>query len=122
MGMLSKAIAVLILIALAVGGTIYWAKFKLIRHEFTTDSASRQFIIGNDVLEIPLNTMRFAAQREKTVLRQADLVLYWADGTGFDDTHSERFLDPAHTGQLIFVTINERALDFDMSQRVAPIY
>lgn len=122
MSIWSKSLIFFALLLMAAGGVVYWAKFRLIEHGFSDDTSTRQFIIANDVLEIPLNLMRFAVQREKTVLQQADLVMHWSDASGFQSANSDKFLDPAHTMELIFLTIGERQLHLAMNDRVVPIY
>ena len=118
----SKIIGLLMLLTVLTVGGVFWLKSRLTQHEFSADTTSKQFIIGNDVLEIPLNMIRFASQREQTVLNQADLVMYWIDGSGFQETNRRIFLTPDGTKDLIFITLGDRTLDYDMSGRLEPIY
>ena len=118
----SKLIGALMLLTVVTAGGVFWLKSRLTEHDFTPDATTKQFIIGNDVLEIPLNTVRFSSQREKSVLNQADLVMYWIDGTGFQEANRRVFLTPEGTKDLIFLTLGDRKMDFDMSGRFQPIY
>ena len=117
-----KIIAFLLLVALGVGATVYWVKTRVGEHGFTTDSETRQFIIGNDVLEIPLNMMRLASQRQQTVLKQADLVMFAGDGSGFSNDNAGAFLRADRVQDLIFITVSERDLHLEMDDRFESIY
>ena len=118
----SKICGLLIVLALGAAGTTYWLKSRLTQHEFTAVTGPQQFILGNDVLDVPLNMTRFASQRTKTVLNQLDLVMYWEDGSGFSEANQKAFLRPNRTPDLIFMTLTERKLHQDMDDRLVPIY
>ena len=118
----SKLFSALMLLAVVTAGGVFWVKSQLTEHDFTSDATRKQFIIGNDVLEVPLNMVRFSNQRDKSVLNHADLVMYWIDGTGFKEANRRLFLTPEGTKDLIFLTLEDRKMDFDMSSRFQPIY
>ena len=108
--------------ALAAAIVLNVFKQHLSSHEFTTDVTRQQFILGNDVLDIPLNLMRFENQRTSDVLNQVDLILTWPEAEGFTDTNSHRFLNPDKVGSLIFLTITRREMPLSMSERLEPVY
>lgn len=118
----SKLIGFFILLAVLIVAGVFWLKSHFTQHDFSSDETSKQFIIGNDVLQIPLNMIRFAVQREQTVLNQVDLAMYWIDGSGFVEANRRVFLTPEGAKDLIFISIGNRTLDFDMSDRLQPIY
>ena len=118
----SKLIGALMLLTVVTAGGVFWLKSRLTEHDFSTNAMTKQFIVGNDVLEVPLNMVRFSNQRDKSVLSRADLVMYWIDGTGFQEANRRIFLTPEGTKDLIFLTLEERKMDFDMSGRFQPIY
>ena len=117
-----KILVFLLLVALGLGGGVYWVKSRIATHGFTEVAETRQFIIGNDVLEIPLNLMRLASQREQTVLKQADLVMFAGDGSGFTNDNAGAFLRPDRAQDLIFITVTQRELHLEMNDRLQPIY
>ena len=110
------------LLTVVTAGGVFWLKSRLTEHDFTADTTTKQFIVGNDVLEVPLNMVRFSTQRDKSVLSQADLVMCWVDGSGFQESNRRIFLTPEGTKDLIFLTLEDRKMDFDMSERFQPIY
>ena len=110
------------MVALGLATGVYWLKSRVEVHGFTEQAETRQFIIGNDVLEIPLNMMRLASQRQQTVLQQADLVMFAGDGSGYSNQNAGAFLRADRVQDLIFVTIAERELDLAMNERLDPIY
>ncbi len=118
----SKIFGLLMLFGVLTVAGVFWLKSRLTTHEFTVDTSTQQFIIGNDVLEIPLNLLRFASQRKKNVLNRADLVMYWVDGTGFLEVNRRTFLTPDGTQDLIFLTLSQRTVNAEMSLRLKPIY
>ena len=117
-----KIAVFLLVVAIGLGGGVYWVKSRIADHGFTEEVETRQFIIGNDVLEIPLNLMRLASQRQQTVLKQADLVMFAGDGTGYSREHAGAFLRPDRAQDLIFITVVERELHLEMNDRLEPIY
>ena len=118
----TKILVFLLLVGLGLAGGVYWVKSRVADHGFTDEIETRQFIIGNDVLEIPLNLMRLASQRQQTVLRQADLVMYAGDGSGFTRENAGAFLRPDRAQDLIFITVAQRELHLEMNDRLQPIY
>lgn len=113
---------VLVIVVLVLAFSLNVVQQRIAAHEFTSDTAPRQFILGNDVLEIPLNHMRFANQRESDVLDQADLVMTWPIGEGFTDANAELFLNPDRIDSLIFLTVNRREMPLSMSERLEAVY
>ena len=110
------------LIAVIVVLGVVWLKGQISRTDFTNDNSTRQFVIGNDVLNIPLNHMRFGQQREKSVLEQADLAMLWPSGDGYGQKHVEAFKETGPDRRLLFITLSKRAMPFDMTGRLEPIY
>jgi hypothetical protein len=118
----AKIVVFFLLVAAGLGAGVYWVKSRVAEHGFTDDPSTRQFIIGNDVLEIPLNLMRLESQRQQTVLKQADLVMFAGDGSGYSNDNAGAFLRADRVQDLIFVTLVEREMHLEMSDRLQPIY
>ena len=110
-----------ILIAISVG-LFWWLKSQIQSSGYTTDPTVRQFVIGNDVIELPLNMVRFKAQRDATVLEQAELLIYWPDGKGYTETNSKAAESDPNNTKPIFITLTKRVSDLDMDGRLEPIY
>ncbi len=112
----------LIAFALVAFGAVAWLKSQISQTGFTTDTALRMVIIGNDVLNIPANFIRFESQRDKPTLEQADLALLWPSGEGYSTENAALFQESGENSQLIFITLSGRKMRFDMTGRLQPIY
>ena len=112
------ALVSIILVATAT----FWLKAQIGGSGFTSDTARKQFVVGNDVLTIPLNLTRFPHQRGDTAQDQIDLVLQWPTGKGYSEDNSSFFLNPLGIEDIVFITLTKRKLQYDMSQRLLPIY
>ena len=89
----------------------------------TADSSIKQIIVGNDVLNIPANVFRFAKQRQATTTKRLDLFYYWPGFLGYSTADHNLFYGPKNsTENLIFSTIENRKMQFDMSARLQPVY
>lgn len=89
----------------------------------TADLSIKQIIVGNDVLNIPANVFRFKKQRQATTSKRIDLFYYWPGFQGYSKTKHNLFYGPdSSTENLIFSTIENRTMQFDMSARLQPVY
>jgi len=89
----------------------------------TSDLSIKQIIVGNDVLNIPANVFRFEKQRQATTSKRLDLFYYWPGFQGYSvATHNLFYGADSSTENLIFSTIENRTMQFDMSARLQPVY
>jgi len=82
----------------------------------------REIIVGNEVLRIPENIIRFSHQRHDGARERVDLYMHWPDLAGYSDHRRGFFNASAETSELIFATIERRNMVQDMSGRIGPIY
>ena len=100
---------------------------RSIGHSLTTGGHSastqmHQVIIGNNLLAIPENTIRFANQRRSGTHHRIDLYALYPQMTGYTAETRAWFNDQAPDRRLVFMSIDERQMSRDMSGRFAPIY
>lgn len=88
----------------------------------TADETPRQIVVGNDVLNIPANLIRFRSQRNAAQAGRVDLFALWPALEGYSETNAEAFTGAEVNEKLIFVTIEPRTMTQDMSGRIGPIY
>ena len=88
----------------------------------TADLSIKQVIVGNDVLNIPANVFRFKKQRQATTSKQIDLFYYWPGFQVYSVATHNLFYGPESSIEnLIFSTIENRTMQFDMSERLLPV-
>jgi hypothetical protein len=88
----------------------------------TEDTTPREIVIGNNVLELPANTIRFDRQRRNGDAERVDLYLHWPDMLGYQPAFLSDFNGAGPEKRLLFLTFEPRATSQDMSGRYGPIY
>ena len=81
-----------------------------------------QFVIGNEVLAVPTNILRFASEKRTKTGERLELRLRWTGLDGAGENVSEMQESPEVDPALIFVVIEPRRMSLDMSGRVEPVY
>lgn len=113
---------VLILVTGAILLLVWMVGAELSRAGHSTDTTLRQIEIGNDVLVIQANHIRFRSQRRNGVADRADLYFYWPQMSGFSELLENEFNTETVNPDIIFVTLEPRRMSKDMSGRIDPIY
>lgn len=116
---LAAAVAALSLM-IAVAGRFLGHTIALGGH--TEDTSLREIVIGNNVLELPSNMIRFGKQRRSGVAERVDLYLHWPDMQGYKAEFIEDFNGLGTEKRIVFATFEPRATSHDMSGRYGPIY
>jgi len=82
-----------------------------------------EIVIGNDVLSVPENMIRFAEQRRSGVTKRLDLYVHWPSRQGYSQSQSQLFneTDPAKT-KIVFFSLRPRETVLEMTDRLEPIY
>ncbi|GGA82872.1 hypothetical protein GCM10011491_07890 [Brucella endophytica] len=88
----------------------------------TDDATMREIVIGNDVLRLPSNMIRFPAQRRDGIANRVDLYLKWPEMAGYSAETRNDFNFATAKRQLLFLSIESRTMSRDMSGRYQPIY
>jgi hypothetical protein len=110
----------IITVALGFAGRYFGHTISLGGH--TEETALHEIVIGNNVLSLPANTIRFRAQRRDGVAQRVDLYLHWPDMQGYQAGFIKDFNGAGETKTLLFLTFEPRATSRDMSGRYGPIY
>jgi hypothetical protein len=116
------AIALLALLSMTI--TILGQRYgyMLLREEETASTAPVTITIGQDVIKLPANVMRFENQRRDGESERVDLYMAWPEMRGFGTQIRHRFEDIRFSDGLIFLEISQSTMSRDMSGRLQPIY
>ena len=98
-----------------IGGTI-----ASVGH--TDDTRSYEIVIGNNVLAVPGNHIRFASQRADGEAHRLDLYVRWPDLAGYSDDVRDDFNRRDGVRRIIFLSLEPRLMSRDMSGRFDPLY
>ena len=118
-------VAISLVLAAAAGLLLAAAHYagSLISHAgHAVDGRMRTVVIGNDVLEVPGNFIRFPAQRRSAETGRLDLYMVWPTMEGYGESLREIFNAPSPSPNIIFATVEPRSMTQDMSGRLSPIY
>jgi hypothetical protein len=88
----------------------------------TDDTSLAEVVIGNAVLSVPRNMIRFEAARVGGVAARLDLYMRWPDLNGYSDAARADFNHAGGTPRIIFLSLSPRMMSRDMSGRYVPIY
>lgn len=106
--------------AISVAGK--WAGRSIAMAGHTDATTPYEVVIGNDVLLVPANMIRFDASRRDGVASRLDLYLRWPQLDGYSDEAREEFNHADGRRNILFLTFEERMMSRDMSGRFDPIY
>lgn len=88
----------------------------------TDDDSAHEVVIGNDVLAVSANYIRYPEQRRNGVAGRLDLYALWPGLQGFSEENRLAFNNADLSKPLIFLSFEPRSLSKDMSGRLEPIY
>lgn len=114
------AALVLLSVAINVGGKWLGRTIALAGH--TDDRTVHEIVIGNNVLAVPANAIRFDKARHDGVASRLDVYLRWPDMEGYTATARDDFNNASASRRILFVSFEQRMMSRDMSGRFAPIY
>jgi len=81
-----------------------------------------EIIVGNEVLYLPSNLIRYSSQRRAGLHHRVELYVHWPSLSGYTDALSAEFNKSSEESNLIFVTLEKRSMAYDMSGRISSIY
>ena len=81
-----------------------------------------EIIIGNDVLNVTANMIRFPYQRLSSSSDRLDLYALWPLMSGYSIDHSDAFNAGKDSEKIIFLSLEKRSMSQDMAGRVERIY
>jgi hypothetical protein len=106
--------------ALTIAGKYYGDRLAMDDH-----TASREpvhIVVGQDVLALPANMIRFQRQRHNGQAEAVSVYLSWPEMDGYTENANSRFSDPSGSQDLIFIEFSQSVMSRDMSGRLGPIY
>ncbi|HEY4193624.1 MAG TPA: hypothetical protein VGM46_13340 [Mesorhizobium sp.] len=89
---------------------------------YTDDGTLREVVIGNNVITIPANAIRFDRARHDGVASRLDLYLRYPALDGYSEAARSDFNGQGAARNIIFLAFEEQMMSRDMSGRFAPIY
>lgn len=113
-------ILALLSVAISVGGKFAGRSIATGGH--TEDGSLREVVIGDDILRVPANMIRFDEARRDGIAQRLDLYVLWPQMEGY--THATRRAFNHVDGQraVIFIAFEDRMMSRDMSGRLELIY
>jgi hypothetical protein len=119
---LTAAIIVLALLTVAISMGGRWLGQRMALGGHSENTAILAVKIGEDLLRLPENTIRFAEQRKAGVTDRIDLYLTWPGLQGYSAERRGDFDNIERPDRLIFLQISQSTMSKDMSGRLEPIY
>jgi hypothetical protein len=87
----------------------------------TESTAIHEIVIGNNVLAVPANMIRFDTARQAGVTARLDLYMRWPALDGYSAAARDDFNHVDGSRNIIFVSIQKRLMSRDMSGRYHPL-
>ncbi|MCG6115988.1 MAG: hypothetical protein MEQ84_12380 [Mesorhizobium sp.] len=100
----------------------HWLGGRLALGGHSAETTVHEIVLGNDVLAIVENTIRFEEARQSGVANRLDLYLHWPELEGYSEATRDAFNHADGSREIIFVTFHQRLMSRDMSGRYTPIY
>lgn len=110
----------LLSVAISLGGK--WFGHSIAMAGYTDDTTVHEVVIGNNVIGVPANTIRFDRARHDGVASRLDLYLRYPTMDGYSDAARSDFNSQGAIKNIIFLSFEEQMMSRDMSGRFAPIY
>lgn len=114
------AVLAILSVAISLGGR--WFGHTIALAGYTDDTTPHEVVIGNDVIAVPSNMIRFEKARHNGVASRLDLYLRWPEMDGYSEAARAAFNNTDGNKRIIFLGLEPRMMTRDMSGRLAPIY
>ena len=114
------ALLALAAVGISVGGKLLGRSIVLAGH--TEDTTPFEIVIGNDVLVVPANAIRFERERRDGVAPNLHLYLRWPDMSGYQAAARADFNHAGGRRSILFLSFEPRMMSREMSGRYDPIY
>jgi hypothetical protein len=116
------AFAALAVLSLGISLAGKWLGRTIALAGHTEDTTVHEIVIGNNVLAVPANAIRFDRERRDGVAERLDLYLRWPDMGGYTAKAHDDFNHVGGEKKLVFISLEEQMMSRDMSGRFDPIY
>ena len=105
---------------IGVVGKNYGDELSLGGHTASTEIV--HVIVGQDVIALPANVIRFESQRHSGRAEAVSVYLSWPRMEGYSHADADAFSNPANADALVFADFSQSVMSRDMSGRLEPIY
>ncbi|MDX8440062.1 hypothetical protein [Mesorhizobium australafricanum] len=109
----------LLSVAISVGGK--WLGRSIAMAGYSDDTTVRRIVMGNNLISVPANFIRFDQARRDGIASRLDLYLRYPEMDGYSAAARDDF-NHATTRKIVFLSFEPRMMSRDMSGRFAPIY
>ncbi|MGP2492805.1 hypothetical protein ACTDI4_14405 [Mesorhizobium sp. PUT5] len=99
-----------------------WFGHSIAMGGHTEDTSPREIVIGNNVIHVPANMIRFERARHDGVASRLDLYLRYPEMDGYSEATRTDFNRTGSGRNIIFLSFEDQIMSRDMSGRFAPIY
>ena len=110
----------LLSVAISLGGK--WFGHTIAMPGYTDDTTVRRVVIGNNVISVPANFIRFDQARHDGIASRIDLYLRYPQMDGYSEPARDDFNHMGASRNIIFLSFEQQMMSRDMSGRFAPIY
>jgi hypothetical protein len=110
----------LLSLAISVGGKLAGHSIAMAGH--TDDATLHEVVIGNNVIAVAANAIRFERARRDGIASRLDVYLRWPELEGYSEARRHDFNHTDGARRIIFLSFEERMMSRDMSGRFEPIY
>lgn len=110
----------LLSVAISLGGK--WFGRSIVMSGHTDDTTVHEIVIGNNVIAVPANFIRFERARRDGIAARLDLYLRYPRMDGYSAAARDDFNHAGTAKDIVFLSFEERMMSRDMSGRFAPIY
>ncbi len=114
--------AALAFVALCIKLAAIWFGGMISAGGHTDSTIEREIVIGNDVLRVPENLIRFGQARRDGIQQRLDLYLRWPELEGYSREARDDFNHAGGAKRILFLSFEPKVLSRDMSARLEPIY
>ncbi|MGX5846724.1 hypothetical protein ACWGTO_06545 [Mesorhizobium sp. PL10] len=116
------AFAALALLSLAISLGGKWFGRSIAMAGYTDDATVHRVVIGNNVIAVPANAIRFLQARRDGIASRLDLYLRYPQMEGYSEAARDDFNHTGTAKNIIFLSFEPQMMSRDMSGRFAPIY
>ena len=99
-----------------------WLGTSIAMAGHTDDPSLREVVIGNNVIAVPANVIRFDQARRDGIASRLDLYLRYPEMDGYSEAARDDFNHTGANKNIVFLSFEQQMMSRDMSGRFAPIY
>lgn len=121
-GRLFYGLVILALLSVAITFAGKWLGQHIAMGGHTDDTTIHAVVIGNNLLAVPANMIRFEQARRSGDAERLDLYVSYPTMTGYTKEARDQFNHALAADSIIFLGFSEQMMSRDMSGRFTPIY